>query len=177
MALIVETGVGVQGSESYAAITAIDAYWLARQHIALAATWAATTIANKEGSAREASAFLDAVYGRFYRGQRAGYVQGLEWPRSGALDDAGYALPSLPPQLVAACCELAGRAVSAPLAADLTIDGVVKRKRETVGPITEETEYVDGAGRFSRYGAIDGILSAILNGSQPIAGNNTWNWR
>lgn len=177
MSLITETGTGVQGAESYADTATIDAYWAARPHLALATSWAAASASIKEGAAREASGYLDAIYGPFFRGQRAGYLQGLEWPRSAALDDAGYSLPALPPQLVIATCELAARALSAPLAEDLAVDGVIKRKRETTGPITEETEYADGAGRFSRYGAIDGLLVPLLNGSQPTASAHQWNWR
>ena len=178
MTLIVEDGSGVSGAESYAAVAVIDAYWTNRPQLAGSAVWAGAGATFKEGAAREATAFLDALYGPFYRGQRAGYVQGLMFPRTNALDDAGYPLPALPNILVDACCELSARAISGPLAVDSDIDGVIKRKRETIGPITEETEYADGAGRFSRYGALDGMLASVLNGQQPgSASGSGWNWR
>lgn len=177
MTLTVETGARVAGADSYVLTATIDTYWSARPHTALSTAWAAATSPNKEGAAREATAFLDAIYGAFYRGTRAGYLQGLEWPRSTALDNDGYPLPNLPPQLVLACCELAARALSGPLAEDATVDGVIKRKREQVGSIVEETEYADHAGRYSRYGAIDGLLAPILTGSQPTAQQPQWSWR
>lgn len=177
MTLIVETGASVVGAESYATTAAIDAYWLARPQMAQAALWAAATDAVKEGAAREATAFLDATYGPSYKGQRRGYIQGRLWPRSNALDEAGYPLPDLPPELIEATCELAGRAVSARLATDAAVDGVVKRTKKQVGPISTEVEYGDGAGRFARYGAIDGLMAPLLD-SNPTSGggHNNWAW-
>lgn len=177
MALIVETGASVVGAESYAAIATIDAYWLARPQMAQSPLWAAATSQIKEGAAREATAFLDATYGPSYKGQRRGYIQGRLWPRSNANDEAGYPLPDLPPELVEATCELAGRAVSARLAADAAVDGVVKRTKKQVGPIATEVEYADGAGRFARFGAIDGLMAPLLDGAPSGDGShNHWNW-
>ncbi len=177
MSLIVEDGTGVVGAEAYAAVTVIDAYWLARAHDPNAAIWAAATTPFKEGAAREATDFLDANYGPYYRGVRRGYVQGRLFPRSEALDDAGYPLPDLPADLVAATCELSGRAVAARLAPDASSDAVIKRFRETIGPLTEEIEYADGAVAAARYGFVAGMISAILNGTQPGAPGGQWNWR
>lgn len=176
MTLIAEDGTGIAGAESYATIAQIDAYWAARTNNSNSAVWSSAVTAKKEGAAREASSYLDSIYGTSYRGTRSGYVQGLEWPRTGALDDAGTALPALPTQLIQACCELAVRALSAPLAEDQSVDGMVKRKKESVGPISEETEYESGSGRFARYGAVDKLLSPILNGSQQFATGQSWLW-
>lgn len=178
MALIVETGSGVSGSESYASVAVIDAYWAARSHNALSATWAAVTpTAKKEGAAREATAYMDSIWGPYYRGVRRGYVQGTLFPRTGAKDDAGYPLPDLPPELVAAVCELAARAVTAPLAADIDTGARVKSQTKKVGPLEKSTEYFDGgAAPQTAYGAVDNILAPLLNGSQPRAPNAHWSW-
>ncbi len=177
MSIVVETGQGVAGSESYAATATIDAYWAARTHNALAATWAALTTAKKEGAAREASDFADATWGPYYRGVRRGYVQGKLFPRTGAKDDAGYPLPDLPPELVAAVCELAPRAATSPLAADIDTGARVKSQTKKVGPLEKSTEYFDGgAAPQTAYGAVDNILAPLLNGSQPRAPNAHWSW-
>lgn len=180
MSIVVETGQGVAGSESYAATATIDAYWAARTHSALYTTWSAISnaTAKKEGAAREASAYLDATFGPFYRGDRRGRVQGLLWPRSNAKDEAGYDLPGLPAEIVAATCELAARALSAPLAADIDLGARVKSQTKKVGPIEKTTEYFDGGTQatLTSYGAINDMLAPILNGSQPGARNPNWNW-
>ena len=174
MALIVEDGLGVVSAASYASIATIDAYWAARTHSSFYTTWNAGTTAKKEGSAREASAFLDAVYGSYYRGVRRGYVQGLLWPRTDALDDAGYPLPDLPPELVAATCELCARAYSAALQAD--VDPAARVQSETVGPI--EMTYFDAGSSAPAvsYGVVSKLIDPLLNGSQPGAPNAAWPW-
>lgn len=73
--------------------------------------------------------------------------QPLSFPRAGLYDAAGAAVTGIPRPLRQATAEYAVRALAAKLAPDLTTDasgGSVKRKLEQVGPIIEETEYVDG---------------------------------
>lgn len=174
MSLVTEDGTGVAGAESYASVAGVDTHWAARAHTALAATWTVATTANKEGALREATDYLDASFSQYYRGKRAGRVQGLEWPRSGANDDSGYPLPGLPAELVKATCELAARALSAPLVADLARGGKVKRER-VEGAI--EVEYTDGAPTQTSYGVVNQTLAPILNGAQPSAADASWHWR
>lgn len=178
MSLIAEDGSGVSGAESYASTTWIGGYWSNRPQNALAATWAAATDANKEGAAREASAYIDAIWGPYYRGVRRGWVQGLLWPRSDAMDDAqalgrpAYPLPDLPPCLMQATAELAARALSARLAQDLARGGMVS----TLKAGSVEIQYAAGAPAQKTYGLIDRLLAPILNGSQPNAPNPHWTW-
>lgn len=172
MALTAEDGTGVEGAESYASVATADSYWGARTHTAFYTAWNAAATATKEGALREATAYLDATWGPAYRGTRKGRVQGRLWPRSEAMDDAGYPLPDLPQEIIDATCELAGRAVSARLADDHDRGGAIKRER--VGPI--EVEYFDGAMAGTTYGHVAGLLAPVLNGTQAGAAPN-WNWR
>lgn len=180
MALTVETGTGVAGAESYATVAYIDAYWAARTHTSLYTTWsgASSTTAKKEGAAREATAYIDAVWGPYYRGVRRGRVQGLLWPRTGAKDDAGYPLPDLPPELQAAVAELAARAISAALQSDIDTGERIKSQTKKVGPVQKTTEYFDAGNPAPKtsYGVVADILAPILNGSQPHAPNPNWSW-
>lgn len=177
MTLILEDGTGVSGAESYASVAQITAYWGARLHDANATAWLDADFANQEGAAREASAYLDAVYGPYYKGSRAGYVQGLQWPRTQALDAAGYPLPGKPVEIQNAVCELAVRALSARLAEDDDRGNQIIKERVKIDVIEEEIQYADGAQRHTSYGHVAGMLEPILNGSQPGAANPTWLWR
>lgn len=174
MSLTVETGAGVASAASYAAVATADTYWSERAHNALASTWAAATTGNKEGALREATDYLDASFGQYYRGKRAGRVQGLEWPRSDALDDSDVPLPGLPSELVKATCELAARALAGPLAEDQDRGGKVKRER-VEGAI--EVEYMDGAPSEKSFGIVAKMLAPILNGAQPGSAAPSWEWR
>lgn len=176
MTLTVETGSGVSGADTYAALGTVNTYWTNRPHVALAATWGAANDPNKEGAAREATAFLDAVWGRYYRGIAQGRAQGLLWPRSDAFDDAGYLITGVPREIVSAVCELSARALSGPLVADTANSGAIKRKREKIDVIEEETEWATSAGTFARYGFVGELLSSVLNGSQPGA-VGAWHFR
>ncbi len=176
MALTVETGAGVSGADAYASTTTVDTYWSNRPQNALSATWAAGATANKEGAIREASAYLDAVFGPHYRGVARGTLQGLLFPRSDALDDAGFPLPDLPQQLVDAVCELAARALSNPLADDDDRGNQIVRIKEKVDVIETDTQYAEGAQKHKSYGFVAGMLAPILDGTQPNAPTPAWNW-
>ena len=176
MALIVETGAGIAGAESYNSVAEISAYWAKRGHTAFAVAWAAAITANHEGAAREATDFLDAEYGPFYRGTRKGYVQGKMWPRTSAQDGTGYILPALPPELKQAHAELAGRAISGRLSDDADVAGFVQSTSVKVGPISESITYAGGAMLEKKFGFLDGIMAPLLDRVEP-GSSASWAWR
>jgi hypothetical protein len=159
MALIVEDGTGVAAAESYPSAAFLDAYWAARPHRAEATAWAAASTPNKEGAAREATSYVDNTWGAQYRGVRRGYVQGLLFPRTGAMDDAGYPLPDLPVELKNAVAELAPKALSATLTPDIKAGGGVL-KRVKAGSV--EVEYAANTMVEKTYPAIERMLSGLL---------------
>ncbi len=84
--------------------------------------------------------------------------QPLEFPRTSFV--------GIPLELRQATAEYAVRSLGAVLAPDPTVDGTgakVQRKREKVGPIEEETEYVAGAAlrTWSPYPAADALLRRL----------------
>jgi hypothetical protein len=196
VALTVEDGTGVSGAESYAAVAFIDAYWAARPQSPFAAAWAAAETVNKEGAAREATAYIEATWGSFFRGTRKSYDQGLSFPRNGDLDtddadddgsttdylpltDAnGVELPPLPPQLPQAVAELAARSLSSPLSADVDMGARVKSETKKVGPIEKSVTYVDAGPTPPKtsYGFVADLLAPLLNGAQPNAPAPSWAW-
>lgn len=162
MALTSEDGTGLQGARSYASLAQIDAYWLARPHASLSGTWTAAPLAQKEGAATEASAYLDATYGIRWKGLKRTSTQGLHWPRSEAMDEAGYPLPDLPRELVDATAELAARALSARLIPDVAEGQVVTSKTEKVGDLEERTTYGEGTRLAATFGPVSGLVAPLL---------------
>lgn len=112
--------------------------------------------ATDEVNLRKAAVALDASYG--WKGLRGSEFQSLDWPR----DDVGYVdgwwidSDFVPQAVKAAQMEMAYLVQNGadPLA---TVEAPVKRKREKVGPIEDETEYA-GALTLPRFTAVDRIL-------------------
>lgn len=176
MALTVETGSGVSGADSYVTLAALQAYWTNNPQRSESATFLAADEANQEGAAREASAFLDAIYGPHYKGWRKGYVQGLLWPRSGALDEEGYPLPDLPQEITKAVFELAGRAVSGSLSPDAPQGGRLTELSVKVGPVNRTQKFGGQPDPETKYGFVDRMIAPVLKGTQPNAPGNHWSW-
>lgn len=180
MALIVETGAGIAGANSYATLAFIAAYWADRPHDERAAAWDVASEDDQTGAAIEATSYIEGNWGAFYRGQRAGWVQGLGFPRTNAKDDAGYPLPILPPPLQVAVAELAPRALVGRLADDIDMGQRIRSETKRIGPISKSVEYAGTGSRQAprtSYGVLAGILAPILNGAQPDAPSSSWNWR
>lgn len=196
MPLIVEDGTGLAGAESYFAAATADSYWAARPQDPNSGVWAGADTDRKEGAAREATDYLDANWGSLFPGARRTTTQGRLWPRvdrgltalsdcyptvealevAQALTDRpllgadGLELAGLPRQIIQAAIELAARAVVAPLAADTSSLGWIKRER--VGPL--ETEYGSSGRADGTYGFVDRILGPLVGG--VVSGQPTWLW-
>lgn len=159
MALTVEDGTGLADAESYASVADADAYWAARNGTA----WDALSDPAKEAALRQATDYIEAVYGGRWKGCRYSAAQALAWPRTDVTVD-GFTLDAspLPGALVRATCELAGKAAAGVLLADQG----AQVKSETVGPIS--VTYADGARQGTRYALVDAILGALLFGAGQI---------
>lgn len=180
MALTVETGAGVAGADSYDTVANISAYWEKRQHIAIGRTWTAATDPEKEGAAREATAYLDARYGGRYRGTKKSATQGLLWPRLGddggdVLDPDGFALAAVPVQLKAALAEIAARAVSGALSPDIPIEGRIKTHKVGDVQVTFDTGANQAGGAATAIDRTIGIVDAIM--APILDADGSWPWR
>ena len=154
MSLIVEDGTIVPGAESYISVADASTYHAARGNTA----WAAlATDALREAALRKATDFMRQVYRSRWQGYKVNEDQALDWPRY-YVEVEGYAIDSdiVPTEIKNACAELALRASAADLNPDLT-QGVA---REKVGQI--EVEYDKASPQFTRYRAIDALLSPYL---------------
>lgn len=103
-----------------------------------------------------------------------GGLQPLSWPREYAYDDRGQPISGIPERLKQAVAEYAVRAAGSALLPDPTVDayaGSLNRRKEKVGPIEEEYEYVPGTSGmriYNPYPAADKILRPLLLGSGGV---------
>jgi hypothetical protein len=157
MALIVEDGTGKADAESYISVADATAYHAARGNAAWA-TLASDTV--REQLLRRATEYMLESYRQRWQGYRISSTQALDWPRAGVCVD-GYliAINIVPVEVQRACAELALKAATADLAADV---GQTAR-RVKVGPI--EKEYAPNASPVKRYRAVDLLLAPFLSGS------------
>jgi hypothetical protein len=109
MALIIETGAGVPGADSYATVAQCEAYALAYYGASLAGS-----PHTKEAAMRRAAAHMNSLR---WRGSKTnGRNQGLAWPRVGMVDCDGSEIGSaeIPPEVIAAQHEFARAEFIAP---------------------------------------------------------------
>lgn len=163
MSLIVEDGTGKAESESYISVADASTYHANRGN----AAWASlASDAVREQLLRKATEYMLQTYRGKWKGVRASTTQALDWPRSGVeVDDVPlgriayyYSNAAVPVEVQRACAELALKALTADLLADLE-QGVVS---ETIGPIT--TQYDRSTPQTKRYVAVDRMLRPYICG-------------
>ena len=152
MSLITEDGSGLSTAESY--ISLADAN---TRHTNLGNTAWTGTDAAKEAALRKATEYMLQAYRGNWQGTRLNSTQALDWPRAWVSVD-GYAVATdiVPAEVANACADLALRALSDDLNADL--ERAVIRKK--IGPL--ETEYSPHSPQQVRYRAIDMMLAPYL---------------
>lgn len=105
MALVVETGEGLPGADSYISLADANAYFIGKRLHSSA--WTAALDATKEIALAQASLLLDAEF--TWTGQVRVEDQGLGWPRVGAYDRNNRLRPDdeVPKEVKYAVCEVA----------------------------------------------------------------------
>lgn len=161
MALVLEDGSGVATAEAYESVTNFAIYWSLR-----GVTSIPGSTANHEEALRIGTQYLDAVYGRRYRGRRKSRTQALHWPRELVWDDQDLEITSatIPVELKSALNEVAYRQrTGTVLLPDVAVtDGGVLLKRIRVGDIETERRYGGGAGLGPLMRLVDAILKPII---------------
>jgi len=159
MALIVEDGTGLETSNAYVSVSYVTEYLTERnRHTA----WAALSTPIKEASIIKATDYIEMRFSKNFVGTKLVEDQSLSFPREYGSCETDYGL--LPKNLLKASAELAVRAgldTTTELITDDT-SGLVKRKKEKVGPIEEDTEYENS---FKTFG---GIVSSDVIETYPI---------
>jgi hypothetical protein len=156
MALTVEDGTGLTNADALIEVTDVDTYHANFGN----ATWTGAD-ADKETAIRRASAYLTNSF--TWQGHKVnGRSQALSWPRTGVIDEDGYAVPSdaVPGEIEDACAELALRELVTPgtLTPDVTPSDAVKR--EKIGQL--EVEYSNPATNPSMSRPIISIVNDLV---------------
>lgn len=139
MPLTVENGTGLSDADSYITVAAFKAYADDRGY-----SYAGYTDTQIEQKLRLGTQYVDTI--QRYKAQRLVASQSLEFPRLELYDWSGILVEGVPLRVKNATAELAFRALSGELYADLDRGGQVQS--ESVGPIS--VTYKDGApvGKF-----------------------------
>lgn len=145
MAVIVESGAGIVGADSYLAPAEADAH-----HAAFGwSGWAAASIQAREAALRRATLAIDGLFAGRWRGHKAvpWTVNVLAWPRSGVRDETGAAIVAdgaIPYGLKVAVAEAARLELEQPGA---LAEAMRRLQRFTLGPLAVElAEGGEGAG-------------------------------
>lgn len=153
MTLVVEDGTGKATGESYVSVADCNAYAAANG----VSAWIGSD-SEKEAALRKATRYLDTAFR--WRGVRSTTTQALEWPRW----EWGWTDPAIT-RLKAACCELAAKALTADLFADVDAQHVTS---VTIGPITRSMSAPANGGQ-KRYAAVDALVNDLTIGRGNVA--------
>jgi len=160
MALVVEDGTGLADAESYISVAAADA-----RHAAFGNSAWTGNDATKETALRRATAYMEQAYRDRWAGFRHTVEHALSWPRNSVVVDEFVVVDSdvVPADIANACADLALKALSSDLNADLS-QRVIRKK---IGPI--EKEFDRYAPQSTQYRAITMALAPYLKGSSANA--------
>lgn len=167
MALIVEDGTGLSTAEAYCSVADADTYHINRAN----ALWTGTDAA-KEAALRKATEYLDGTFKMRWKGCRVLSTQALDWPRIGVYNESGFYIPSesLPTSLVHATAELALRALTGTLDADIAVSGTVIQQQRKLGPLETNTRYTGTSQQPSYPLILKRIKDLIISGSKIVRG-------
>lgn len=148
-------------AESFVSVADATTYHAARGN----AAWAALALAAQESALRQATDYMEQVYGLRWTGYRMTDSQALSWPRGfvprlPSMTGQLYWPDNAVPVIVAnACAELALKASTGALAPDIAR----LKARTKVGPL--EVWYEPNSPAYAQYRAVDNMLAQFLNGS------------
>ena len=162
MALIVETGTGVAGANTYVTQADLDAFWSQRGNPSFG-TMAADSV---EILVTQAMDLFHALFGSRLRGRRVKVDQSLEFPRADLYDNEGLLRPmtTVPPEVKKVLCLLVQKAIDGETIPDSDAStAAVKKQRQKVGDLEIETEYTSGGQKVGKtFTEIEMILAPVL---------------
>lgn len=138
LVLIKEDGTGKADANSYANAADGDAYHAGHLY---ATKWIAATTATKEAALVMATRLIDSYF--TFRGIKSVTAQALRWPRYGCPDaETGgeFVSTAVPPELVAATCELAREMIVADRTAAPAGEGISKTWLSSTGTTYDKSD-------------------------------------
>ncbi len=157
MALVVETGAGLEDAESYISVAQLDAYAASRG-------WDLSdkSEGEKEIALRAATQWIDSW--KRFKAMRLNAAQALEFPRTGLADWSGYDVVGVPKRVKDATAELAYRsATGIVLAPDHGRDTFVTK--EQVGPLS--VSYSDNAPQSTVFSLVERLIGQYTREVDP----------
>lgn len=164
MVLVAEDGSGLPNANSFCEVTVADTFWADRDPTALWATGATDT--EKAAALIRASDYIRNQERYRWSGARKSYTQRMPWPRTGASERDGLAVPEnlVPWQVIEAACFLANTALTSDLQPALQHGGEILS--ETLSGVVSTT-YAPKARPDAAYQFVDGVLAPLLR--RPIS--------
>lgn len=175
MAMVVETGAGVAGANSYTTVAFIQTYFDDRGGNT---AWdALETDADREYILIKATDYIEKRFGERWVGDKNDNTNELSWPRHNVYDRHHrllYANNEIPPELQKAVGEYAVRAITAALIADPSTQGLeLEEVEKKIGPIEKREKYMKHSGMrqksslvrdsvFKEYPAADLLIEKFL---------------
>lgn len=162
MAFTVEDGTGLAAANAYITVAEFKAYWDDRGY-----DYSSHTDDNIQVAIIKATDYIENRFRKRFRGSREFEDQALSFPRLRLYDEDGELIEGLPNRLKHSTAEYAKRALSVELAPDPTVNASgqrVVRERTKIGPIEEDTQFVEAGGIniFKPYPSADLLLQEYI---------------
>lgn len=157
---VVEDGTGLSNANAYCTVTEADQYHVDQGD---PTTWSNAIQSAREDAIRQATQAIDLGFS--WKGIRVNSTMSLRWPRWGVEDDDFYVVDStsVPQRVKEAAAYLALKVINGDvLLPDHQDEGEVKRKKEVLGPLTEETEYFSPNSPNKEYQKVEAMLSPFV---------------
>lgn len=159
----VEDGTGLTAANSILSVADADQIM---ENYDDPAAWTAATDDVKENALRQATRYLNYMY--VWDGYKTVTTQGCQWPRYPVYDEDGTLIDSdvTPKRVQEACAYLAMQAVvdGDVLIPDNQNEGIVKKTKDVIGPITEEREYLYGEEPDKQYTVVEMLIEPFVIG-------------
>jgi hypothetical protein len=168
VAFVVEDGTGLSNATSLIAVATAVTFWTDRDPSGTGAAFLALATSDQQLCCVRASDYLrNARRYSHWSGQKLSYAQRMPFPRTGAYERYGQAVPStvVPWQVADAVCYLAPLALAGPLEGVLAHGGYITQ--ESVG--TLHVSYGPKATVESVIQFVDGILLSLLRPDVVLA--------
>jgi len=159
---VVEDGTGLTLANSILSVADADQIM---ENFDDPAAWTAATDAEKENALRQATRYLNYMY--VWDGYKTATTQGCQWPRYPVYDEDGTLIDSdvIPQRVMEACAHLALADINGDtLMPDNQDEGTIKKRKDVIGPITEEREFMYGEDPDKQYTVVEMLIEPFTIG-------------
>jgi len=157
---VVEDGTGK--STANALISVVEADQIVENY-GNSTVWSNSTTPVKENAIRQATRYLNYHY--TWDGYRTVITQACQWPRQEMYDEDLNAIDNdiIPERVKEACAYLALKVVDGDiLLEDFDDESRVKKKKDVIGPLTEEREFIEGESPDKTYQIADKLIAPFV---------------